>query len=253
MRATNRQGNMVFTFLVFLHLIATCAAIGTIVVTDMRLVARLVRYRAVIPRPERFETGVVMLALLLLYVTGGVLVTMGMAERPDYLANGKLQGKLVLVGMLTLNAFLLHFRTFPILGLARTISGWTRGQWLTVAGSVSLSNSLWFYCAFLGVARPWNFQVTVWFVLGTAVAVWAGVYLVTNLVLLLGSRDRPRRTPDWVDATIAAWGELARRAPASGTSAHGSAFDPRLNPPPDGSGGADRRIPRPVHRRGRRG
>jgi len=49
-------GPHVFTLLVFLHLIATCAAIGTIVITDMRLLAKLMGFRVVLPRPERFET-----------------------------------------------------------------------------------------------------------------------------------------------------------------------------------------------------
>ena len=149
---------MVFTFFVFLHLIATCAAIGTIVVTDMRLAAKMMDYRVVIPRPERFETVMVTVSLVLLYVTGIVLIAMSLTERPDYLANGKLQAKLVLVGLLTLNAWILHFMAFPILALSRPVSQWTRSQWFTVAASVSLSNSLWFFCAFLGVARPWNFK-----------------------------------------------------------------------------------------------
>ena len=243
---------MVFTFFVFLHLIATCAAIGTIVVTDMRLAAKLMSYRVVIPRPERFETVMVMVSLVFLYATGIVLVTVGVAERPDYLANGKLQGKLVLVGVLTLNAFILHFRTFPILALSLPVSEWSHRQWLTVAGSVSLSNSLWFFCAFLGVARPWNFQVSGWFVLGTAAGVWACVFLVTHLVLRLGSRDAPRQQPDWVDSTIATLGELARKASQQGVAVRENASDPSANQQHYGRRIADRRVAGMADRRGRR-
>ena len=243
---------MLFTFFVFLHLIATCAAIGTIVVTDMRLAAKLMSYRVVIPRPERFETVMVMVSLVFLYATGIVLVTVGVAERPDYLANGKLQGKLVLVGVLTLNAFILHFRTFPILALSLPVSEWSRRQWLTVAGSVSLSNSLWFFCAFLGVARPWNFQVSGWFVLGTAAGVWACVFLVTHLVLRLGSRDAPRQQPDWVDSTIATLGELARKASQQGGAVRQNASDPSANQQHYGHRISDRRLAGMVDWRGRR-
>lgn len=190
---------MVFTFLVFLHLIATCAAIGTIVVTDMRLAAKMMGYRVVIPRPERFETVMVSASLALLYLTGIALVAVALSDRPDYLTNGKLQAKLVLVGLLTLNAFILHFMAFPILALSWPVSEWTRSQWFTVAASVSLSNSLWFFCAFLGVARIWNFTVSAGYVLAVAAVVWTVVYLLVNLALKLGSRDAPRQQPDWVD------------------------------------------------------
>lgn len=47
---------MLSTIFLFLHLMATCAAIGTIVITDMRLMARVIGYRVVIPPPERFDT-----------------------------------------------------------------------------------------------------------------------------------------------------------------------------------------------------
>lgn len=242
---------MVFTFLVFLHLIATCAAIGTIVVTDLRLVARLMDYRVVIPGPERLETLVVMVSLLVLYLTGAAMLAIGVAERPDYLANGKLQGKLALVGVLTLNAFILHFRTFPILALARTVSSWRPGQWLTVAASVSLSNSLWFFSAFLGVARPWNFQVSAWFVLGLAVTVWACVFLLTNLGLFLASRDGPRQQPDWVDSTIAAWGGIVRRSAAPADPAHRKSFASGLIQQRSRHRVVDRRIASTVDRRSR--
>ena len=36
---------MTLTVVVFLHVIATCGALGTMVLTDMRLLARLVGYR----------------------------------------------------------------------------------------------------------------------------------------------------------------------------------------------------------------
>ena len=61
---------MTLTIVVFLHLIATCGAIGTIVLTDMRLLAKLVGYRVVIPAPQRLETVMISASLLLLYLTG---------------------------------------------------------------------------------------------------------------------------------------------------------------------------------------
>lgn len=243
---------MAFTFLLFLHLIATCAAIGTLVVADIRLVATLVGYRVVVPRPGRFETVMVMVSLLVLYVTGFALIAMGMGERPDYLANGKLQAKLVLVGVLTSNAFLLHWRTFPILALGRTVSSWSRVQWLTVAASGSLSNTLWLFCAFLGVARPWNFQVSVWFVLGWAMVVWACVFALCNLALYLGSRDGPGQGPDWLDSLIAHGNSFTGRAVSAADRQHLNAFDPGARQPYRASRFAHRPVARSVDRRARK-
>ena len=158
----------------------------------MRLMAKVVGYRVVIPPPERLETVLISASLLLLYVSGGVLIALGITGNPEYLANGKLQGKLTLVVVLTLNALVLHFRTFPILGCAQPVASWSRLQWLTVSGSVSLSTSTWFYCAFLGVARVWNFSVSVWFVLAVGLAIWALVFLAANAVLMLAAREVPQ-------------------------------------------------------------
>ena len=182
---------MLSTIFLFLHLLATCAAIGTIVITDMRLMARVIGYRVVIASPERFDTLMISLSLLLLYITGAVVIALGLTENPDYLANGKLQGKLILVVLLTLNALVLHFRTFPILRRSQPVANWSRAQWLTVSGSVSLSTSIWFYSAFLGVARLWNFSVSVWFVLMIGMVIWALVFVAANTVLVLASREAP--------------------------------------------------------------
>lgn len=97
---------------------------------------------------------------------------LGQDVNPAYLSNPRLQAKPVLVAILTLNAFALHQRAFPLLGKGRPVSAWMRAQWLGLAGRVAISGSLWFCCAFLGVARPWNGTVPVGFVLGMAAVVW---------------------------------------------------------------------------------
>lgn len=205
---------MVITLLVFIHLIATCAAIGTIVLTDLRLIARAMGYRVVIPPPERLETRIVTVALVALYLSGAAVVALGLQGTAGYLDNAKLQAKFVLVAVLTLNAFILHRRVFPILGRSRPVSRWKRRDWLTVAASVSLSNSLWFYCAFLGVARVWNGTLSLGFVLVVAFVAWAVMFVMVNALLVVASRDAPRLRPDWIDsmkASISDFSELRDR------------------------------------------
>jgi hypothetical protein len=202
------------TILVYFHLIASCAAIGTIVITDLRLAAKALGYRVVIPAPERFETLMISIALTLLYLTGATIVYLGVQASPDYLDNEKLQAKLVLVALLTVNAFVLHRKVFPILGRSRPVSHWSRGEWTTVAGSVSLSNSLWFFCAFLGIARVWNGTVSLLFVLEIAAAAWLLLFVAVNLTLKFAARDEPKSTPDWIDSmkiSLSNFAELRER------------------------------------------
>jgi hypothetical protein len=200
---------MAITLLVFAHLIAACIAIGTIVITDLRLFARAMGYSVVIPPPERLETRVITGALLLLYLSGAGLIALGAQGFAGHLGNPKLQGKLVLVALLTLNAFFLHRQVFPILGRSRTVSRWTRREWLTVSLSVSLSNSLWFYCAFLGVARVWNGTVSLALVLAVALLAWMVFFALVNALLFVAARDRPRERPDWIDSMKASLSDFS--------------------------------------------
>lgn len=200
---------MLKTLIVYVHLIATCAAIGTIVITDLRLAAKALGYKVVIPPPERFETRMISAALAMLYITGAIVVFMGLQANPDFLANQKVQAKLVLVALLTVNAVVLHQMVFPILGRSRPVSRWSRGDWLTVALSVSFSNSVWFFCAFLGVNRIWNGTVSIGFVLLVAAAAWLVVFLLVNVLLKVASRDEPKPKPDWIDSMKASLSDFA--------------------------------------------
>ncbi len=201
---------MLKTIVVYIHLLATCVAIGTIVLTDLRLMAKVIAYRVVIPAPERFETRIITMALLALYITGGFIVYLGFLGDPAYLDNEKLQAKLVLVALLTGNAFVLHSKVFPILLRSNPVSAWRSTEWMTVAFSVSFSNSMWFYCAFLGVARIWNGTVPLIFVLSVAAIVWLVLLISVFATLYLLSRDAPRAQPDWVDSMKSTLSDFSR-------------------------------------------
>ena len=79
--------------IVFVHLLAASMALGAIVATDLRLLSKLAQDRVRIAPPNEFVARIVMVALLLLYVTGGAIVAIGAFERADYLSNPKLQAK----------------------------------------------------------------------------------------------------------------------------------------------------------------
>lgn len=186
--------------IVYVHLIATCMAIGVIVMTDMRLLAKLVGYRVVIPPPERFETLMIVVAMTTLVLSGLALVMIGLADNPNYLGNPKLQAKILLVALLVVNAFALHYVTFPRLAKVRPVASWGVRDHLSVALPVGLSNSLWMYCAFLGIARPWNFTISIFEVLGIGFVLFAFASAVVLVALRFAARDEPRAQPDWIDS-----------------------------------------------------
>jgi hypothetical protein len=78
---------------VCIHLFATCMAIGVIVMTDMRLLAKLAGYRVVIPPPERFETRMISVAMTTLVLSGVALVMMELAEKADLSGQSQAAGQ----------------------------------------------------------------------------------------------------------------------------------------------------------------
>lgn len=163
--------------LVFVHLLAASMALGAIVATDLRLLSKLAQDRIRIAPPNAFVARIVTVGLALLWTSGLAIVALGTLANPDYLANPKLQAKIGLVVLLTVNAFALHRITFPRLAKGRRVARWGVGDWLAVAVPVALSNTLWLFAAFLGIARAWNHTVPLADVLGVAF----GVYVVVQL------------------------------------------------------------------------
>lgn len=192
---------MLMLLILYGHLLAACIALGAIVLSDLRLGARILGYRVVIPPPSRLEARAIGISLAVLWLSGAVLVAVGLLDRPDYLANPKLQAKIVLVVMLTGNAFLLHRVVFSLLERGLPVSGWSGTQRWTVAVLAALSNSQWLYAAFLGIARPWNFSKPLFEVLGWGLLWWALLTLALRFAIMLASRDQPEDRPaDWIDS-----------------------------------------------------
>ena len=200
---------MLKLLLLFVHLLGTSLALGAIVATDIRLLRRLADARVRIGPPNPYVTRLVALALATLYGTGSALIVLGLQTDPNYLANPKLLAKLVLVAVLTVNALVLHIDTFPKLARGRRVARWKAGLFLRVAVPVALSNCLWMFCAFLGIARPWNHQVAFGFVLTTAAALFAATLLGVLTLLAIAAQDRTGAEPGWIDGLKRQLGALA--------------------------------------------
>lgn len=205
---------MLKLLLLFAHLLGTSLALGAIVATDIRLLRRLADDRVRIAPPNPFVMRLITIALTVLYLTGGALVALGLLDDPTYVSgNPKLQAKLILVALLSINALVLHHYTFPGLARGRRVARWKVGDFMRVALPVALSNCLWMYCAFLGIARPWSRTVSMGFVLGTAGWLFVAALAGVTAILVIAAQDRTDAEPGWIDA-------LKRRIDALATALH---------------------------------
>ena len=199
--------------LVFGDLLAAPMALGAIVATDLRLLSKLSQDKVRIAPPNPFVARIVMLALLLLYATGGAIIILGLEQRPDYLENPKLQAKIGLVVVLTLNAFVLHHVTFPRLARGRRVPRWNVIDWIVVALPVAISNFLCMFCAFLGIARPWNYSMPLRDILEIAAALYLVVQIGVFTILAMAGRNVQPNHSGWADRlarSLAAVGSLGR-------------------------------------------
>jgi hypothetical protein len=150
---------------VFVHLIACCVAVGMLMTHDLALVKRLIN-----PDKDRRNyvdhlltlKRTISIALVVLWLSGIVLVCMDAAVRGwESLANPKLQAKILIVILLTLNGFLLHSRVIPALQNAGFILKLSFKPRMLALFTGSVSAVSWFYAAMLGVGRSlaWKYSL----------------------------------------------------------------------------------------------
>lgn len=148
------------TLIVYIHLIATCIAVGSLLVKDLELL--FLKGRPLFPREKTgliHTAHVIFFSLCALWVSGLLLVVVGLFENPQYLANEKLWAKVTVVCLLTLNGVLLHFYSFPRVVSQQGLVGLSVSEQTLVMFSGAMSTSSWLFACFLGIARPLNFTV----------------------------------------------------------------------------------------------
>jgi hypothetical protein len=178
----------------YLHLLATCSAVGALLATDLQLLGRLRGTTTLrLAPPNAFVARLVGASLIVLCVTGALLIAAGLQQRADYLANPKLQAKLALVAVLVLNGAVLHRHTFPWLARGKRLRPWAAGVALGVALPLATSHALWLYAAFLGVARPWNFSIPAGRVLALGALLVALGWIAAMALLHVAARQRARQ------------------------------------------------------------
>ena len=196
-RALSRESrSLLHMLLVFGHLLAASMALGATVATDLRLLSKLSQDKVRIAPPNPFVTRIVMLALLLLYATGGAHRHPGLGERADSPRQPEAAGQdRPASSVLTLERLRAPLRHLPAPG-ARP-AGRRAGTWSTgsvVAVPVATLELPLMFTAFLGVARPWSYTTPMRDILEIA----AALFLVVQSAVFIdpgdGGSQRPPRS-----------------------------------------------------------
>jgi uncharacterized membrane protein len=147
---------------IFLHLIACCVAIGLVLTSDIAMVKQLIKGDPNARMDSQHLADLqktVSRALIALWVTGVAIVTLDASIKGwGYFANPKLQSKIAIVVLLTINGFALHKYVLPLLQKAGSLLRLSFSQRLMAIFAGAVSGVSWFYAAMLGVGRPLNFK-----------------------------------------------------------------------------------------------
>ena len=168
--------------IVYIHLIACCVAIGLVLTSDIAMVKQLLQGdSAGLSDFEHMESlqKTVSRALSVLWVTGVAIIAMDVSAKGwGYFANPKIQAKIGLVVLLTINGVLLHKTVLPLLHKAGSLLNLTFSQRLLALFAGTFSAVTWFYAAFIGVGRPLAWKYSLVELLAAYPALIAGAFCV---------------------------------------------------------------------------
>lgn len=148
--------------IVYVHLIACCVAIGLVFTSDITFVTQLLKGDSR-QDPEHLTVlqKTVSVALITLWITGIAIVLLdALLSDWSYFLNPKIQAKVVIVCLLTLNGMVLHHAVLPALKKAGALLDLAVSQRLLAIFAGSVSAISWFYAAMLGIGRPLNWKYT---------------------------------------------------------------------------------------------
>lgn len=190
--------------LVYVHLIACCIALGAILSSDAKIAGRLLVGRV----PEMDESlhrlhGLIGASLAVLWATGASLVwidSLG-SSIAHTLSNPKMQAKIIVVTILTVNGLLLNARVLPLLSSRKSLLHLTPAERTAAIAAGAVSGVSWLYAAFFGIGRTLSWKYPLQSLLGlyplVVIAGFAGMWTLTAW-----ARVKPR---------FMVWTWLARR------------------------------------------
>jgi hypothetical protein len=172
--------------IVYLHLIACCLAIGLVLNSDIAMVKQLLRAdpkeRLDAKHLSELQT-TVSRALMALWVTGAAIITLDASMKGwEYFSNPKLQSKIAIVALLTMNGMLLHKYVLPWMQKTGSLLKLSFDQRMFAIFAGAVSGVSWFYAALLGIGRPLNNKYSLFEILAAYPVLIAGGFV--GMVLL---------------------------------------------------------------------
>lgn len=190
--------------IVYVHLIACCVAIGLVLTSDIAMVKQLLgrdtSVRANMKHMEQLQKTVVV-ALTALWITGLAVVALDASSKGwEYFANPKLQAKILIVVLLTLNGVLLHNLVLPWMQKAGSLLNMSPGQTTFAVFSGAVSGVSWLYAAMLGVGRPLSWKYSLLELMAAYPMLIAGGFMSMILLTAIGRRGATAEASDFAAA-----------------------------------------------------
>lgn len=151
--------------LVYVHLIACCVALGLVIVSDLAMVRDLFRGSGPQSHSRQMEQlqSIVVKALAVLWLTGAAICALDASTKGglQYFTNPKLQAKILMVAILTINGVALHHTVLPWVKRAGSVLHLSFAQTVFALLAGTVSGVSWLYAALLGVGRPlsWKYSL----------------------------------------------------------------------------------------------
>ena len=155
--------------IVYPHLIACCVAVGLVLTSDIAMINHLFKGGEAAQEQDHLPglQRTVMWALIVLWATGIAIVSFDASSQGlKYFLNPKLQAKIGIVVLLTINGGVLHRAVLPALQRAGSLLHLPIGRRMGAVFAGVVSGVSWFYAAMLGIARPLNWKYSLIEILG---------------------------------------------------------------------------------------
>ncbi len=168
---------------VYVHILAMIGGFTAMIVTETIIWRKFKEFSFDDFRNIKFLSNVVVIALVLLWLTGTALIILGYLEDPNYITNQKIWAKVAIVLMMTLNGIYIARRIMPkIEGLQSSstlVSSQIESAMFRFSFSISLSG--WMLAAFLGVARFLNHSYPILSILNLYIMVIGFIFVASYI------------------------------------------------------------------------
>ncbi|MET0543591.1 MAG: hypothetical protein ABWZ88_17750 [Variovorax sp.] len=194
--------------IVYVHLIACCVAIGLVLKSDVAMVKDMLKgdRASELAHMKQMKglQSTVAIALVALWATGAAIVTLDALSKGgwQYFANPKLQAKILIVVLLTLNGVVLHNLVLPWLQKAGSMMNLTFDKTVLATFAGTVSGVSWLYAAMLGVGRPLAWKYSLGQLLAAYPLMIAGGF-ISMMALILWCRQRTNPSARSEAATFA--------------------------------------------------